>query len=977
MNKKQSQDISLILEKAIAKCGQDVRDALRENPVCVKELQLRPAVVAIRRANREFIYYKRGMASLTDMVRRYQSLCPDTQIILPPAARHDRLFPIDVKNPWQIQWVDSVIQSFRDFVGWQSITEDAWKGAALLAAIVFDGIWDPEALVALADQWQEPWRIDRNTSYAYKDLRMAHQSGGRILIRRWWLREETESIVRRVPKAILVEIPCIPIYTQLFNLIQSFLGVLEITLPGRQTLAALLGAFWAWGMSKLAPADVFYATGETSTSPVRHDAFLRLQLLRQKEDHATAGMGPSENLPVFSEEELWEEAFPLATVDRLRGALRSPSRSEALKVLDKAPSDGLDEASALAEAFARHLLRTPTRRSPDGYQPVTVRNLVLGVLGQIFANGLTEGLFVKDSESRLAIYVELVELVPDIHRRVKLAHGLVIFDDFLVVDRGHEPIDWHRIEQFASLLSPVDANILSVDDIEAAINLLTLRESQYKEGVADILKAVIILCFYGGLRTLEAIGLRTSNLHPSESPVLRIFANDFRGMKTGNAERKVPVGALLPARHLTFLLDLRQRRMDVARAAGSPTGHCFLLGLPESTNVYSPDAVIHWCNMILREVTGDSRAHLYALRHSFVTLNGYGLYAGTRQTCSSRFSLLPKTQQFLEGSRQKRVALGLDADGSKADLRMHSRSVGHWCPETTLDSYFHCADWILQDEMADAVPVTPTELARISGLPVASVHRKRGQGRAEFLTYLRASGTTGMTFEQPAISAPSTERAESSHNVAAIEASSVWDVLGSLHAGHSLDDVTTHLGIDPQRAIAMVEAAHEMAGIPHTHEPADALDPVAFERVLKFPVARNDKAFVRRLANALTTDARFDQGAFSALRWADANTWRSNNLLILRSKKDVDIAVQYVSFLEKNGISPANGLELVTFNGVVPTYMNTLRNRLGMASDHPLRNKIRPGASRKWLALRLNPTGVSSKTIGIAIRLALITLLCT
>src|SRR5260370_8615687 len=93
-------------------------------------------------------------------------------------------------------------------------------------------------------------------------------------------------------------------------------------------------------------------------------------------------------------------------------------------------------------------------------------------------------------------------------------------------------------------LLPVDANFITIDEYRCVVRCSGGETNLNDPYSRKALQLFVSLCFWGGLRRDEALGLRVSDLDAAGHLHIRPYAK--RKLKTSNANRSLPVATLLP-----------------------------------------------------------------------------------------------------------------------------------------------------------------------------------------------------------------------------------------------------------------------------------------------------------------------------------------------------------------------------------------------------------------------------------------------
>lgn len=263
------------------------------------------------------------------------------------------------------------------------------------------------------------------------------------------------------------------------------------------------------------------------------------------------------------------------------------------------------------------------------------------------------------------------------------------FQRYLVSECHGQSIDEAEVFRFSRGLLPVDARIISVDDVFKVMAHLEVKsastESPKRRKNYQIAQAEIVLGFFGGLRRMEGLGLPRLDYQPGPDAEVIVRTTETRHLKTANATRRIPLGVMTtPFPEFLKFLDAAFRSSREGDAASQA-----LLFHPASDDVIIP--IIH---RALQSVTGDRKMHYHSLRHSFCNWTLLRLMLADLAEIPDLFPHLEKTKQFLQASREFRTKIYGNARTGD-HLWYLSSLMGHATPGMSLSGYAHCCDLLL------------------------------------------------------------------------------------------------------------------------------------------------------------------------------------------------------------------------------------------------------------------------------------------
>lgn len=309
----------------------------------------------------------------------------------------------------------------------------------------------------------------------------------------------------------------------------------------------------------------------------------------------------------------------------------------------------------------------------------------------IFLNGRELEDLDEDELEALYVYALIVReaVKPKYHenavRRLRDFHNYLVDNwDFPVIDISekfpawgslHSRVEWYTEEEIAKILHAID------------------RLYSVPKRTRCIARLYVIIGVRLGLRPGETAGLEIDDIRylSGLETRLEVRINYLGGLKTNNATRDMPLRILLSASEYTELCKWVNVRRVEEKAAGSAS---LWFDGNETTVKAMTDTVRLALNLLIKEVTGDNKARLYGLRHTFANntlvliLSRHSWFERDKYAnidrLLSRWSDLAGTTQELIGC----------AASPTAALETLARLMGHASPSTTLRWYVHCLEWL-------------------------------------------------------------------------------------------------------------------------------------------------------------------------------------------------------------------------------------------------------------------------------------------
>lgn len=265
------------------------------------------------------------------------------------------------------------------------------------------------------------------------------------------------------------------------------------------------------------------------------------------------------------------------------------------------------------------------------------------------------------------------------------------FQRFLVSSCHAEYINEAEVFRFPRGLLPVDARIVSVDDIVKAIYYLDQKwqatQDPAKKANISTAQAEIVFGFFAGLRRMEGLKMRKADYIPGNFPEVIVRANDARKLKTANATRRIPLG-LMTFPFQEFLDD--PQAVFLQSEAESPTAEA-INGKAEDEFFLANSTdqiIIPIIHDALQTVTGDRTLHYHTLRHSFCCWTLLRRMLSELPEIPELFSQpeMDQTMDWLRQSKYFRDRLYRNSSVTNDHLWCVSTLMGHAAPPTSLSS---------------------------------------------------------------------------------------------------------------------------------------------------------------------------------------------------------------------------------------------------------------------------------------------------
>jgi integrase len=322
---------------------------------------------------------------------------------------------------------------------------------------------------------------------------------------------------------------------------------------------------------------------------------------------------------------------------------------------------------------------------------------------------------------RRAVYLDAINQQPVRDRR-DAVQAIREFDLYLVAQNTDAvPVPRNSLPWVTNAGS-VDPNLITHREYFEIINRIEAEWPVLRgERERRLVRLLVRIAFRAGLRRGELRGLRMEDVLILGFVWLHVRHRKGEPLKTRNAERQLPIGALLctdePNDELQELRDwFRMRTAEGAKA----TDYLFTLGKGKRI----PCSLFDDLNAFLRKVTPYANegkgVHMHTLRHAA----GAWLFASLTLSHSKRrdslFPDLHETHVWLrEGKSLWRHLCGNTKESKKAAF-ITASFCGHASFDTTASSYINIFPWLVAHALdgVESFRPDPELVRRASGVPL-------------------------------------------------------------------------------------------------------------------------------------------------------------------------------------------------------------------------------------------------------------------
>jgi hypothetical protein len=451
----------------------------------------------------------------------------------------------------------------------------------------------------------------------------------------------------------------------------------------------------------------------------------------------------------------------------------------------------------------------------------------------------------------------------------------------------------------------VDARIVSIDAFVDALALARLGiEPAIAPDEREIVEVAMLLAGRSGTRPTEWLGLRLMDVSDVKGLELLVRPHPERPLKSANAERRIPVSALLTAGERRQLRAWMARRRDeIAHLPLDQQQRAPLFHLDKwQTAAVRAKRLTTLITRLLRQSSGDPLVRVYSLRHSFCTWTCLALTAPESQPLLHFLRDLPLTRAWIRrGLVLRRHLLPGKIGPERRGLHALSRLMGHMSPAVTLAHYTHLVDLLQFDVVTrTSERVEAAVLVAASCLPASTAYDRIARSVQSLVKATRTNVGAAPAATQPAFRVHDPLGMTSPH----WSADKVRSVLNALlTSAQPLSRIATHFGVTEAAVCRMAEAAAELGPLLGEPLKSSALDGV--QATCCPPIGRlndaqrksKDDLFDRAMRVWRSAPALADEGVRLHLQ----NTDQGVNDVVFT---DATSLRTYLSFLDACSVAP-------------------------------------------------------------------------
>lgn len=331
--------------------------------------------------------------------------------------------------------------------------------------------------------------------------------------------------------------------------------------------------------------------------------------------------------------------------------------------------------------------------------------------------------FIDLSSSEIEdAYIQLLESIESRNLRNKISRLLNRFHKFIVKNHGVSEIDYKDVLADSYIPTPVDANIILVDEFNRMLKILDDSDLSLKSTKLPIAaKILAILGYKCGLRRSEALKLRVKDISGNYNPMLLVRPHYDRRLKTLSSKRILPLKVFLEESELDLFRSwLKQRKNEEEIFKYSK----YLFSIPELGYLYIPEEyVFPIIHQALRLTAGDNTLRYHHFRHSFGSMTLLRLMVSDHGIPEGIFDNQPDTLKWLKNSMKFRTELYKKNLVTRRHLYFVSQLLGHSSPDISLEHYIHTMDIISAHVIKKRFPPDIKVLVAASGLSQSTAYR--------------------------------------------------------------------------------------------------------------------------------------------------------------------------------------------------------------------------------------------------------------
>ena len=808
----------------------------------------------------------------------------------------------------------------------ENLEQEYMIAQIILSAMLYGGITNQQLLIALVKSLSFPPMYYNEKRYI--NLKPTWRGQDNAETRRWFPDALTETLILRYSNYIYFDPQPQLTGSWIFKIVNRFLkkcAVSKENLPsGIMQLCNIASIQYELYFPSFL-AD--YCSRRFINHSLRDSAWKRIvDPVDDSKDEQPLELSGWDTYQKLDEEQ--DDSYPFKSIAfiGIREAIRSEKIEIVLAQLDRHISTLDHEEHGTEYLFSKWIsyLLKPHKGS-RAIKTSTARNYVSIIGTRLYEVLPNENLIELSSDEFEEAYSLILENIDSENHKRKVAKTLYQFHRYIEEYHDITRIDYHSVLGAYAAPTPVDANILWVDEFDRTQEAIKNSDLiQMHPDLVEVVELIFMLGYRCGLRRMEALRLRLIDVSGTYKPDLLVRPFLGRTLKTSSSRRKMPLYALLSEEEWKKLCAWKEKRLKQELEVEFSE---YLFAVKELNFRCAPeDLVFPIIHKAMRSVTGDQTLRYHHLRHSFASLTLLKLLAANYGAPLSLFSHLPKQCAEIEDAKTFTENLMILPGPTRKLLYSVARLLGHSGPDISLGHYIHTLDIMVKYLCDQYFPVTWSILVAASGKPKETAYRWLRNGFEAYLKGVRRQygGAPGQTKSlSRAINPDLVIDIDIVDKIAIDRVNQVKQAL-LLYSKFELsaDDLAQRFNTTSKDIQICIDAAKALQAI-RTNGPRsgrrflfqDYKDYFCHKQTTlcpKEPRRQSDKALAESLITRLSALSKREFNLYAkGLTIFKNNTWSTKYQLVLKTDEEVR---DYLTFLDALNI-PKSQIKLILLHG--------------------------------------------------------------